>query len=208
LGYDTGVEYARLKEINDYFRPIQEEYVKSGLLDAKVMGTDADALNYQIPGGMLSNLISQLKASNSMDKFQQVLEETPRVRKEMGYPPLVTPTSQIVGAQSAVNVLVGERYKNVSNEVQAYLRGEYGSPPGEVDPELIKKVLGDEKPYTGRYAETLADGFEAAKKEIGDKAKSDEDVLSYIIFPPVYLKYVEERDKPKENWVNYSIEKI
>jgi len=232
LGYETDVDYSKLKEINDYFRPIQEEYVQSGLLDAKVMVTDADALNYQIPGGMISNLISQLKGSNAMDKFALVLEETPKVRKEMGYPPLVTPTSQIVGAQAAVNVLVGERYKNVSNEVRAYLRGEYGAPPGEVDPDLIKKVLGDEEPYTGRFAETLADGFGPGKEEIGDRAKCDEDVLSYILFPQVYENFVKSHTIPEsvseaesetapetkpeaqpvsaavDNWVSYTIEKL
>ena len=178
LGYETGVDYNALKEINDYFRPIQQEYVESGQLDAKVMGTDTDALNYQIPGGMLSNLISQLKASNAMDKFPLVLEEPPGVRKDLGYPPLVTPTRQIVGAQAAVNVLTGERYSNVSNEVRAYLRGEYGTPPGEVDPALVRNVLGDEKPCAGRYAASLPEGFGAAKQEIGALAKSDEDVLS------------------------------
>ena len=222
MGYDTGVDEATLKKINDFFRPLQEEYLASGQLDPKVMGTDADALNYQIPGGMLSNLISQLKASNSMDKFPLVLEETPRVRKDLGYPPLVTPTSQIVGAQAAVNVLTGERYKNVSKEVQAYLRGEYGTPPGEVNQELVHKVLGDEKPCTGRYSAALADGFEAAKQEIGALAKSDEDVLSYALFPQVYEKFAAERDKPKAEakaqetqedtsdggWLRYTIEQI
>ncbi|MCL1849253.1 MAG: pyruvate carboxylase subunit B [Clostridiales bacterium] len=210
LGYESDVEYGKLKEINDFFRPIQEEYVANGMLDPKVMMTDADALNYQIPGGMISNLISQLKGANAMDKFALVLEETPRVRKEMGYPPLVTPTSQIVGSQAAFNVLTGERYKNVSNEVRSYLRGEYGAPPGEVDQELIKKVLGDEEPYTGRFAETLPDGFQQGKQEIGDRAKCDEDVLSYILFPQVYENFVESRSAQKEadNWVSYTIEEI
>jgi oxaloacetate decarboxylase alpha subunit len=205
LGYDTGLKYEKLKEINDFFRPIQEAYVQSGQLDAKVMMTETDALNYQIPGGMLSNLISQLKNANAMDKFPAVLEETPRVRKDMGYPPLVTPTSQIVGVQAATNVLVGERYKNVSKEVTAYLRGEYGTPPGEVSAELIQKVLGDEKPYTGRYAETLAPGFEAGKQAIGAKARNDEDVLSYIVFPQVFERFAEGREQREQNRVKYSI---
>lgn len=207
LGYDTGINYPVLKEINDYFKPVQAEYIANGTMDAKVMGTDADALNYQIPGGMLSNLISQLKSANAMDKFPLVLEETPRVRKDMGYPPLVTPTSQIVGVQAATNVLVGERYKNVSKEVTAYLRGEYGTPPGEVSQELIGKVLGGEKPYTGRFAETLSPGFEAGKKEIGKKARSDEDVLSYIVFPSVFEKFAEEREIAEKNRVKYTIVK-
>ncbi|MDR1692191.1 MAG: pyruvate carboxylase subunit B [Oscillospiraceae bacterium] len=207
LGYETGIDYPVLQNINDYFRPIQADYVKDGLLDPKVMMTDTDALNYQIPGGMLSNLISQLKAANAMDKLPQVLEETPRVRKDMGYPPLVTPTSQIVGVQAATNVLVGERYKNVSKEVTSYLRGEYGTPPGEVSQDLITKVLGDEKPYTGRFAETLAPGFEKGKQEIGAKARSDEDVLSYIVFPQVFEKFADEREERERNRVRYSIVK-
>ncbi len=193
LGFDTGIDQALLKEVNDFFKPIQESYVKSGELDPKVMGTEADALTYQIPGGMLSNLISQLKSLNAMDRFAEVLAETPRVRKDMGYPPLVTPTSQIVGSQAATNVLVGERYKTVSNEVRAYLRGEYGSPPGEVSQEMIQKVLGDEKPITERFASSLPDGWEEGKQAAGALAASDEDVMSYILFPQVYQKYAEEK---------------
>ena len=209
MKFNTGLNVPVLKEINDFFRPIQEGYLKSGQLDPKVMGTEADALNYQVPGGMLSNLISQLKSLQAMDRFTEVLEETPRVRKDMGYPPLVTPTSQIVGSQAATNVLTGERYKNVSNEVRAYLRGEYGTPPGEVSKELIAKVLGDEqKRTTKRFASTLPDGFEAGRKEIGNLAKSDEDVLSYIVFPPVYKKFVQAREEAKTNKVSYSIKKI
>ncbi|MDR1736077.1 MAG: pyruvate carboxylase subunit B [Oscillospiraceae bacterium] len=207
MGFDTGIDYPVLQKINDYFRPIQESYVKDGTLDPKVLMTDTDALNYQVPGGMLSNLISQLKAANSMDKFPDVLAEVPRVREDMGYPPLVTPTSQIVGVQAATNVLVGERYKNVSKEVTAYLRGEYGTPPGTVSAALIKKVLGEEKPYTGRYAETLAPGFAAGKAEIGEKARNDEDVLSYIVFPQVFEKFAERREVIERNRVSYSIVK-
>jgi oxaloacetate decarboxylase alpha subunit len=207
FGYETGLDRNILKEINDFFKPVQEGYVKSGLLDPKVMMTDADALTYQIPGGMLSNLISQLKQMNAMDKFAAVLEETPRVREDLGFPPLVTPTSQMVGVQAANNVLSGERYKNVTKEVTAYLRGEYGLPPGTVSQDLIKKVLGDEKPYTGRFAETLGDGFAKGKAEIGGKASSDEDVLSYIVFPQVYEKFVDEREERGRNRVRYSIEK-
>jgi len=208
MGYEIDVKEDLLKEINDYFRPIQEEYVKNGILDPKVMMTEADALNYQIPGGMLSNLISQLKQLNAMGKFAEVLKETPRVREDLGYPPLVTPTSQMVGVQATNNVLSGERYKNVTKEVTAYLRGEYGMPPGKVSDELIKKVLGDEPPYTGRFADTIEPGFEKGKIEIGAKAKSDEDVLSYIIFPQVYEKFIDEREQKKHNRVRYSIEQV
>jgi len=208
MGYEIGVNTDILKEINDFFRPIQEEYVSNGVLDPKVMMTEADALNYQIPGGMISNLISQLKQLNAMDRFQDVLQETPKVRADLGYPPLVTPTSQMVGVQAANNVLAGERYKNVTKEVAAYLRGEYGAPPGTVDKELIKKVLGDKNPYTGRFADTLSPGFENGKAEIGAKAKSDEDVLSYIIFPQVFEKFTDDREERKRRRVNYSIEKV
>jgi len=208
MGFKTGINYPKLKEINDFFRPIQEEYLASGVLDPKVMGTEADALNYQIPGGMLSNMISQLKSLNAMDRFTEVLEETPKVRKDMGYPPLVTPTSQIVGSQAATNVLIGERYKNVSNEVRAYLRGEYGSPPGEVSKEMQKKVLGDAEPFTGRFASTLSDGFEDAKKEIGELASCDEDVLSYVVFPQVYEQYAKAKIESKHRKMTYNIRKL
>ena len=205
LGYKTGVNYPVLKEINDYFKPIVADYINDGTLDAKVMGTETDALNYQVPGGMLSNLISQLKNADAMDKFPAVLAEVPRVRKDMGYPPLVTPTSQIVGVQAATNVLVGERYKNVSKEVTAYLRGEYGKPPGEVSQELITKVLGEEKPITGRFAESLKPGFAEGKAKTGAMALNDEDVLSYIVFPDVFTKFAEKRAEKARNRVKYSI---
>ena len=208
MGFSTGINYPKLKIINDFFRPIQEEYLEKGVLDPKVMATDADALNYQIPGGMLSNMISQLKSLNAMDRFTEVLEETPRVRKDMGYPPLVTPTSQIVGSQAATNVLIGERYKNVSNEVRAYLRGEYGMPPGEVSKEMQKKVLGDVEPFTGRFASTLSDGFEDAKKEIGELASCDEDVLSYVVFPQVYEQYAKAKRESKLRKMTYRIRKL
>ncbi len=207
MGYDTGINYPLLKEINDFFKPIQEDYVKDGKLDPKVMMTATDALNYQVPGGMLSNMISQLKGLDAMDKFPEVLQEVPRVREDLGYPPLVTPTSQIVGVQATNNVMAGERYKNVTKEVKAYLHGEYGQPPGKVNPDLVQKVWGNEKPYTGRYAESLQPGFEAGKKEIGSKARSDEDVLSYLVFPQVYEKFAEEREERERNRVKYTIVK-
>jgi oxaloacetate decarboxylase alpha subunit len=208
MGYDTGLNKNALKEANDFFKPLKDEYVKSGLMDALVMGTEADALNYQIPGGMLSNLVSQLKAQNALDKFPAVLEETPKVRKDLGYPPLVTPMSQMVGVQAATNVLVGERYKNVSKEVRSYLRGEYGKAPGDVDQSVLKKVLGDEKPYTGRFADTLGEGLPTGRKEAGPLAKSDEDVLSYIVFPAVAEKFFKEREEKRANRATYSIKKI
>ena len=208
LGCEVGADINSVKKINDFFRPVRDKYIADGTLDPKVLSTDADALNYQIPGGMLSNLISQLKLMNAMDKFEDVLAETPKVREDMGYPPLVTPTSQMVGVQAVNNVLSGERYQNVTKEVAAYLRGEYGLPPGEVSGELIKKVLGSERPATGRFAETLPPGFESGKAEIGARAACDEDALSYILFPQVYEKFIKERESKKNGRVRYTIEKI
>ncbi len=208
MGYSTGLKLEQLKKINDFFKPYRDKVLKDGLLNPLMMATDSDALNYKIPGGMLSNLVAQLKASNSLNKLNDVLEETPRVRKDMGYPPLVTPLSQMVGVQAATNVLVGERYKNISKEIVAYIRGEYGHPPGDIDPDLIKKVLGDEKPITGRYAESLAAGMEQGKKDAGPLAKNVDDVLSYIVFPQIAEKFFESRQKREENKVKYTIEKV
>ena len=168
FGYDAGLNEDVLKEINDFFRPIRDKALETGLLNPVVMGTDPDSLTYQVPGGMLSNLIAQLKAQNALDRLQEVLEETPRVRADLGYPPLVTPSSQMVGVQAANNVLSGQRYKNITKEIKAYIRGEYGRAPGELNAELVKKVLGDEKPLECRFADTLEPGFEKAKKEIAD----------------------------------------
>ncbi|NLM61082.1 MAG: pyruvate carboxylase subunit B [Clostridiales bacterium] len=205
LGYEVDLDDAVLKEINDYFKPVKNKYLETGLLDPYVMGVETDALNYQIPGGMLSNLIAQLKAQNAIGRLSEVLAETPKVRAELGYPPLVTPMSQMVGVQAVSNVIAGERYKNVSKEVRAYVRGEYGTPPGEIDPEIIKKVLGDEPRITDRYAASLPPEFEKFKKEIGDLAKSDEDVLSYALFPAIAEKFLKERKEKEENKAVYTI---
>ena len=208
LGYEIDLKDDCLKEINDYFKPIKNEYLQSGLLDPFVMETKTDALNYQIPGGMLSNLVAQLKAQNAMDRIDEVLAETPRVRKDLGYPPLVTPMSQMVGVQAVSNVLAGERYKNVSKEITSYVRGEYGTAPGPMDPEVVKKILGDEKPITGRYADTLKPGIPDAKKEIGDLAKSEEDVLSYIAFPAQAEKFLKKRKEREDNTAKFAITEI
>lgn len=205
LGYETSLNEKVLKEINDFFKPLKTKYIESGLMDPFVMGTETDALTYQVPGGMLSNLIAQLKAQNSIGRLDEVLAEVPAVRKDLGYPPLVTPMSQMVGVQAVANVLAGERYKNVSKEIKAYLRGEYGTPPGQIDPALTAKVLGDEKPFTGRYADTLAPAFESAKAELGAVARSDEDVLSWIAFPQQAEKFFQEREERESRTVTYSI---
>ena len=206
-GYTVDLDMQVLKEINDFFKPVKAKFLKEGKLNPVVLSTDTDALNYQVPGGMLSNLVAQLTAQNRMDKFDEVLAETPRVRKDLGYPPLVTPMSQMVGVQAATNVLLGERYKSISKEVKAYIRGEYGKAPGEIDKDLQKKVLGDEKPITCRFADTLEPGFEKAKKEIGSKAHCDEDVLSYIAFPAQAEAFFDKRDEVKKNTFTYSIRK-
>lgn len=205
LGYETGLDDAVLKEVNDYFKPIRDGYLKDGTLNPKMLTTDTDALTYKVPGGMLSNLVSQLKAQNAMDKFEQVLVETPKVRADLGYPPLVTPMSQMVGVQATNNVLCGERYKNISKEVKAYCRGEYGTSPAPINPEVMKKALGDEKPVEGRYADTLEPVFEKTKEELKGVARSDEDVLSYILFPQVTEKYFDARKAKEEKVVKYTI---
>ena len=208
MGWQTGLDKNLLKEINDFFKPVRDSFIKSGMLNPIVMGTDPDALTYQVPGGMLSNLVAQLTAQNKLDRFQEVLEEVPRVRKDLGYPPLVTPSSQMVGVQATNNVLAGERYKMVSKEIKAYLRGEYGKAPGEVDENLRKQVLGDEQPVTCRFADLLEPGFEKYKAEIGDLAKTEEDVLSYAAFPQVAEAFLERRKEREERAVKYTIEEI
>lgn len=208
LGYETGLDRSVLKKVNDHFKPIRDEYLKSGLLKPKALVTDTDALTYKVPGGMLSNMMANLEDMHALDRMDEALLEIPRVREDMGYPPLVTPLSQMVGNQAVTNVLVGERYKNISKEIKAYIRGEYGKAPGEINPELLKKVLGDEKPITCRFADTLEPAFEKAKAEIGDKAKSDEDVLSYIAFPTQAEAFFDKREERKKNTFTYSIKKI
>ena len=205
MGYETGVNEKVLKKINDFFKPVKQKHIESGLMEPFVMGTETDALVYQVPGGMLSNLLAQLKAHNSLDRLEEVLAEIPSVRKDLGYPPLVTPMSQMVGVQAVSNVLQGERYKSVSKEVKAYLKGEYGKAPGEVDKALVKKVLGDEKPIEGRFADTLKPVFEETKQQLKGVAKSDEDMLSYIAFPQIAEKFFEEREKSAVMKVTYSI---
>lgn len=206
-GYETGLDTTALKNINDFFKPVRAKALESGLLNPVVLATDTDALSYQVPGGMLSNLVAQLTAQNKMDKFEEVLQEVPRVRADMGYPPLVTPMSQMVGVQATQNVLLG-KYKNVSKDVRSYLKGEYGKAPAEINPDLLKQVLGDEKPIEGRFADTLAPAFETAKAEIGAKAKSEEDVLSYIAFPMQAEAFFDKRDELERNTFKYTIREV
>jgi oxaloacetate decarboxylase alpha subunit len=205
LGYEVSLDRAVLKQVNDHFKPIRDEYIASGLLKPKALVTDTDALTYKVPGGMLSNMMANLEDMHALDRMEEALVEIPRVREDMGYPPLVTPLSQMVGNQAVTNVLVGERYKNVSKEIKAYLRGEYGRAPGEINKDLRKKVLGDEEPITCRFADTLEPTFEKTKAELGDTARSDEDVLSYIAFPQQAEKFFEARKAKEEKTVKYTI---
>lgn len=195
--YDTGLDLEKLSEIADYFRPIKEKYVQSGLLDIKVMGVDVNTLIYQVPGGMLSNLVSQLKQSNAVDKFEEVLKEVPRVREDFGYPPLVTPTSQIVGTQAVLNVVTGERYKMVPKESKALVKGEYGRTPAPVNPEIQKKILKDEEPITARPADFIEPELESIKNQMKEYLEQDEDILSYALFPQVAEKFFEYRKAQK-----------
>ena len=187
---DTGLDLQLLSEIAAHFAKVRGQYSK---FESGLQGVDVNVLMYQIPGGMLSNLVSQLRQQHAEDRYDDVLAEMPRVRADLGYPPLVTPTSQIVGTQATFNVLTGERYKIISEEVKNLVRGLYGRTPGEINPELARAVLGDEKPVTVRPADLLEPGYEKAKAEIGDLAQSDEDVLSYALFPQVAREFFQRR---------------
>lgn len=206
LGYDVALDEKILIEMANFFKPIRNDYLADGTLNPISMTTDTQCLTYQIPGGMLSNLLSQLKMMNALDKFEEALIETPRVRKDMGYPPLVTPTSQLVGSQAVQNVLAGERYKNVGAEIKAYCRGEYGRTPAPINEEVRAKILNGEKPIEGRYADTLpTNTYEKAVEHLGDTAKCEEDVLSYIAFPQVAENFFEKRREAEEKVVRYTI---
>lgn len=194
---DTGLELEKLTEAAAHFRKVANKLKEQGILDPKVLNVDVNTLLYQVPGGMLSNLISQLKQANAEDKYYEVLAEVPRVRKDFGYPPLVTPTSQIVGSQAVLNVLSGERYKVFTKESKGLLRGEYGRLPGEVNEEVRKKAIGDAEVITCRPADLLEPELEKYRAEAGDLAKCDEDVLSYALFPQVATKFLAERNAPK-----------
>ncbi|WP_440952549.1 sodium-extruding oxaloacetate decarboxylase subunit alpha [Methanococcoides sp. FTZ1] len=188
--YDTGLDLELLTEASRYFKELKDEY--RGILDPISEQIDANVLLYQIPGGMLSNLVSQLKEQNALDKYDAVLEEMPKVREELGYPPLVTPTSQIVGTQAVLNVLMGERYKVIPKEVKDYVRGLYGRSPAPISPEMIAKIIGDEEPITCRPADLLEPEYEKLKKEAEEQGlvKKEEDVLTYILYPAIAPKFL------------------
>jgi pyruvate carboxylase subunit B len=199
--YDTGINPEAFADITPFFKEVRKKY--EGILDPISEAVDTNVLLYQIPGGMLSNLISQLKEQNALDRYEEVLKETPRVRADLGYPPLVTPTSQIIGIQAVMNVLVGERYKVVPKEVKDYVRGFYGKPPGEISPEIMTKIIGEEKPITCRPADLLEPQYELMKKEAEKLgiANKVEDILTYALYPAIAPKFlkgelVEEPLKP------------
>lgn len=197
LGFDTGLDVEVLEEIADYFKDIRDKYLENGTLDPKMMFADPKSLIYQVPGGMLSNLNGQLREADALDKYDEVLNEVPSVRKDMGYPPLVTPMSQMVGTQAVFNILTGERYKIVPNEIKDYLKGFYGKPPVPVDEDFRKSIIGEDEVIDFRPADRLEPEFEKLKAELGDLAKNDEDVLTYALFPQVGRKYLEKKYQEK-----------
>ena len=195
--YDTGLDLKTLNELSSYFDKVADRLKKDGWLTEKSLKTDVRALIYQVPGGMLSNLVGQLKKLGAMDRYDEVLAEVPNVRKDLGYPPLVTPTSQIVGTQAVFNVISGERYKMVSAETKDVLRGKYGRLPASPDPEVVKKVLGDEKPITCRPADLIKPELAKYRDEIKEYIEQEEDVLSYALFPQVAVNYFKYRQANK-----------
>ena len=196
---DTGLDLNALSDVAKHFRAIADKLKADGILDPKVLNVDTKTLLYQVPGGMLSNLLSQLKQANAEDKFYDVLAEIPNVRKDFGYPPLVTPTSQIVGTQAVLNVLSGERYKMITKESKGLLRGEYGRVPGQVNEEVRRKAIGNDTIITCRPADLLEPELEKQRAEAGDLAKCEEDVLSYALFPQVASKFLKERNAARED---------
>ena len=197
--YDTGLDLKKLDVVSKYFTKLREKYLANGLLDPKVLKVNVNALLYQVPGGMLSNLISQLKQMGKSDKLDECLEEVPRVRADAGYPPLVTPSSQIVGTQAVMNVIYGERYKNVTKEFKSLIRGEYGRPAVPIDPAFQKKILGDEEPITCRPADRLEPELDGLRKKVAPYMEQEEDVLSYALFEQVATKFFEKRTAAKLN---------
>jgi oxaloacetate decarboxylase alpha subunit len=189
---DTGLDLGRLAEIARYFQGVRDRYQR---FESGITGVDVNVLEFQIPGGMLSNLIAQLRDQGAEDRYMEVLAEVPRVRKEMGYPPLVTPSSQIVGTQATLNVVLGERYKVVPEEVRNYFRGLYGRPPAEMDTEILRKVIGEETPITSRPADCLEPAMDKARAELGELARTEEDVISYALFPQVARPFLERLHK-------------
>lgn len=197
--YNTGLDLVKLSEIAEYFRPLREKWIETGLLDTKMMGVDVNALIYQVPGGMLSNLVSQLKQANALHKYEEVLKEVPRVREDFGFPPLVTPSSQIVGTQAVFNILTGERYKMVPKESKGIVKGEYGATPAPISEEIRKKILGEEEAITCRPADLIEPELEATRKKIAGYMLQEEDVLTYALLPQVAEKFFQLRNSGELN---------
>ena len=195
---NPGLNMDALLEVAEYFKPIRDKYMENGTLNPKVLLTEPQTLNYKVPGGMLSNLLSQLKQRNATEKYEDVLKEVPRVRADLGYPPLVTPMSQMVGTQALFNVLTGERYKLVPKEIKDYVKGQYGKAPAPIDEEVKKKIIGDEEVVTVSPADLLEPEFEKIKLEAGVLAKCDEDVITYALFPQVAPKFLENKYNPEK----------
>ena len=199
--YDTGLDLKLLTEIRDYFMGLRKKYIDSGLLDPKMLAVDSNALIYQVHVVMLYNLLSQLKQAGKSDKFEEVLREVPRVREDAGFPPLVTPTSQIVGTQAVFNVILGERYKTVTKEFKGLVKGEYGKTPAPISPEFRKKILGDEAPIECRPADLIAPELDKLKADAAKWTEQEEDVLSYAMFGQVAEKFFEKR-RDKNNGID------
>lgn len=196
MGYHTGLDLKRIEAVASYFNQIRDHYRAEGILNAKVKDTEPKALIYQVPGGMLSNLLSQLKEQGLESRYEEVLQEVPKVRAELGYPPLVTPLSQMVGTQALMNVVAGESYKIVPNEIKDYVRGLYGQAPASISDEIKTKIIGDEAVLSVRPAELLEPALEGLRDEIGQYAKSEEDVLSYALFPQQAKDFLGRREDP------------
>ena len=205
--YDTGLDLEKLSQAAKHFANVAERLKKDGFISEKSTKINPNILMYQVPGGMLSNLVSQLKEAHAEDRYYDVLEEIPRVRKDFGYPPLVTPTSQIVGTQAVLNVVSGERYKMFTKESKGVLAGEYGKLPGIVNEEVRRKAIGDRQVITCRPADLIEPEFEKCKREIGELARCDEDVLSYALFPQVAKKFLENRDASEKKQADENIVK-
>ena len=207
-GIETGLNEQVINKVNDFFKPVKQKYIDNGTLSPKSMGTDSQALVYKVPGGMLSNMIANLTDMHAMDKFDEALAEIPSVRKDLGYPPLVTPLSQMVGNQAVTNVLMGERYKQISNEIKNYFKGEYGIAPAPVSQELQDKILGEGgKPIDCRIEDSKRTGedFKKAKEELGELCETEEDMMSYICYPAQAKKFLEDRKALRERKIKYSI---
>lgn len=205
--YDTGLDLEKLSQAAKHFANVAERLKKDGFISEKSTKINPNILMYQVPGGMLSNLVSQLKEAHAEDRYYDVLEEIPRVRKDFGYPPLVTPTSQIVGTQAVLNVVSGERYKMFTKESKGVLAGEYGKLPGMVNEEVRRKAIGDRQVITCRPADLIEPEFEKCKREIGELARCDEDVLSYALFPQVAKKFFENRAASEKKQTDENIVK-